>query len=64
MEGLRRAGVTIVIASHDLPSVQRYTDRVILMERGRIAMEGPPAQVLHDYLSRALGPAPAAAEGR
>ncbi|MBI4571433.1 MAG: ABC transporter ATP-binding protein, partial [Chloroflexi bacterium] len=35
MEGLRRAGVTIVIASHDLPSVQRYTDRVILMERGR-----------------------------
>ncbi|OGO50944.1 MAG: hypothetical protein A2148_02290 [Chloroflexi bacterium RBG_16_68_14] len=64
MEGLRRAGVTIILASHDLPSVQRYTDRVILVERGRIVLEGKPAPVLHEYLTRVLAPAPAAAEQR
>ena len=57
METLRKAGVSIVIASHDLPSLQRYTDRVILLEHGRIALEGKPAEVLHQYLTRALGPA-------
>ena len=57
MEQLRQAGVTTIIASHDLPSVQRYTDRVILLERGQITMEGKPADVLHEYLARALTPA-------
>lgn len=57
MERLRADGVTIVIASHDLPSLQRYTDRVMLFEHGRIALEGKPAQVLHEYVTRVLGPA-------
>ncbi len=64
MEELRRAGVTIILASHDLPSVQRYTDRVMLLEHGRIALQGEPAPVLHEYLTRVLGPASAAVEQR
>lgn len=55
MEGLREAGVTIIMASHDLPSIQRYTDRVLWLEQGRVSMEGKPANVLHAYLSKVLG---------
>jgi len=57
---LRERGVTIIMASHDLPSIQKYTDRAMLLEHGRIALEGPPAQVLHEYLSRIFGPTQAA----
>jgi ABC-type polysaccharide/polyol phosphate transport system ATPase subunit len=60
MEELRKAGVTIIFASHDLPSVQRYTDRVVLLEQGRVALEGKPAPVIHEYLARVLGPASSA----
>jgi ABC-type polysaccharide/polyol phosphate transport system ATPase subunit len=60
MEQLRADGVTVVIASHDLPSIQRYTDRAVLFEHGRIVSEGEPAQVLHEYLTRVFGPEQAA----
>jgi ABC-2 type transport system ATP-binding protein/lipopolysaccharide transport system ATP-binding protein len=55
MEKLRKEGVTIVFASHDLPSLQRYTDRVLLLEHGRMVLDGKPAYVLHEYLSRVFG---------
>ena len=53
---LREDGVTIIMASHDLPSIQKYTDRAMLLEHGRIVLEGKPAQVLHEYLTRVFGP--------
>jgi ABC-type polysaccharide/polyol phosphate transport system ATPase subunit len=62
MEQLRKNGVTVVIASHDLPSVQRYADRTVLLEHGRVVLEGDSAKVLHEYLTRVFGPAPAAGE--
>jgi ABC-type polysaccharide/polyol phosphate transport system ATPase subunit len=52
MEKLRDAGVTTVIASHDLYTIQRYTDHALLLEHGRMVAEGKPAHVLHAYLSR------------
>ncbi len=52
---LRDDGVTIVMASHDLPSIQKYTDRAMLLEHGQIQLEGKPAEVLHEYLSRVFG---------
>ncbi|MCH8948998.1 MAG: ABC transporter ATP-binding protein [Chloroflexi bacterium] len=56
LERLRQDGVTVIIASHDLPSIQRYTDRAVLLDHGRIVLEGPPANVLHEYLTRIFGP--------
>jgi lipopolysaccharide transport system ATP-binding protein len=53
---LRERGVTIIMASHDLPSIQKYTDHAMLLEHGQIALEGKPATVLHEYLSRVFGP--------
>jgi ABC-type polysaccharide/polyol phosphate transport system ATPase subunit len=64
MEKLRRDGVTIVMVSHDLPSIQRYTDRALLLEHGQIILDGKPAEVLHAYLSRVFGPEQAAAGER
>ncbi len=55
IRGLREDGVTIIMASHDLPSIQKYTDRAMLLEHGRIVLEGKPVQVLHEYLTRVFG---------
>jgi lipopolysaccharide transport system ATP-binding protein len=62
MDKLRQAGVTVLFASHDLPSLQRYTDRVMLLEHGQAVLEGKPAQVLHQYLVRVFGPTAKAAQ--
>ncbi len=52
---LRDEGVTIIMASHDLPSIQKYTDRAMLLEHGEVQLEGEPAQVLHEYLTKIFG---------
>jgi ABC-type polysaccharide/polyol phosphate transport system ATPase subunit len=62
MDRLRQAGVTVLFASHDLPSLQRYTDRVMLLEHGQTVLEGKPAEVLHQYLVRVFGPTAKAAQ--
>ena len=58
MEKLRRDGVTIILVSHDLAAIQRYTDRAILLEHGQVQLDGRPAEVLHEYLTRVFGPGP------
>jgi len=63
MQRLRHEGVTLVVASHDLPSIQRFANRVILLEHGRIAAQGEPAPVLHEYLARVFGEAEVASPG-
>ena len=62
MDRLRQAGVTVLFASHDLPSLQRYTDRVMLLDHGQTVLEGKPAEVLHQYLVRVFGPTAKAAQ--
>ena len=47
---LRRRGKTIVIVSHDLSSIQRFCDRAIWIEGGKIAADGTPAEVTGRYL--------------
>ena len=43
---LRTAGVTIVIATHNINLAARYADRLLLLHRGAVAAAGAPAQVL------------------
>lgn len=54
IQKLRHKGVTIVIVSHDLVSVERFTDRAVMMERGRIVADGPPLEIVARY-RRAMG---------
>jgi len=43
---LRRAGIAILMSTHQPDHARRVADRVVLMKRGRKIGEGPPATVL------------------
>ena len=51
-ETFKKDGRTIVFVSHDLNAVERFCDRVILLENGCIKTEGPPVDVLALYKDR------------
>ena len=50
--GLQRKGVTMVMVSHDLGAVERFSDRAALMERGRMVAIGPPRKIVGLHLER------------
>lgn len=43
---LAAAGRTVIVASHELWQLARYCDRLVLLKRGRLVMDGPPNRVL------------------
>jgi branched-chain amino acid transport system ATP-binding protein len=45
VETIRAAGVTILLVEHDMPMVMRVSDRVVVLNYGRIIAEGPPAAI-------------------
>jgi molybdate transport system ATP-binding protein len=48
----REFGTTALLVSHDLPEVFKLSDRVFVMERGKIVKSGPPDEVfLRDRVS-------------
>jgi ABC-2 type transport system ATP-binding protein len=42
LAGLRSAGTTVVLTSHDLVDVERLADRLAILDRGRIVALGAP----------------------
>jgi ABC-type polysaccharide/polyol phosphate transport system ATPase subunit len=51
-ERFRAEGKTIVFVSHDLRSIANYSDRVALVERGRLRQVGDPDEVIDLYLAQ------------
>jgi len=49
---LQARGVTIVMVSHDLAAVERFSTRAALMERGRIVAIGDPHQIVAQHIER------------
>ncbi|MEM3012003.1 MAG: ABC transporter ATP-binding protein [Candidatus Hadarchaeales archaeon] len=45
-ETVGRRGITAVMALHDLNLASRFSDRVVLLHRGRVFAEGRPKEVL------------------
>lgn len=43
---LARAGRTVIASVHDLGLAARFCDRLVLLDAGRVAADGPPARVL------------------
>lgn len=41
-----RAGRAVVVVLHDLGLAAAYADRIVVLEDGRIAAAGPPAEIL------------------
>jgi energy-coupling factor transport system ATP-binding protein len=42
---LHAEGRTVIVASHDLRFVAETFERVVLLDRGRVVLDGPPAEV-------------------
>ena len=40
------SGLTLVAAMHDLTLAAQYADRMVLLDHGRVAADGPPREVL------------------
>ena len=48
-EEFKKMGKTIVFVSHDLGSISRYCDRVILLNKGVLLNEGKPKEMINLY---------------
>lgn len=48
-EEFKKMGKTIIFVSHDLSSIAKYCDRVILLNQGVKLGEGTPKQMIDDY---------------
>ena len=46
LDEVRREGVGVLAVVHDLPRAAAWAERLVLLARGRVVAEGPPAEVL------------------
>lgn len=51
MEQFRRDGKTMLIISHDIPTIQKISDRILFLDRGKVAGLGDPGDIAEDYRS-------------
>jgi ABC-type polysaccharide/polyol phosphate transport system ATPase subunit len=49
IEEFKKKGRTIVYVSHDLGTVEKICDRVLLMDRGEVILAGEPMAVIAEY---------------
>ena len=60
MDELKKKGTTILMVTHDLGSVMKYCDRVILFNKGEKVGEGLPGEMVDQYKKILAGKNPAA----
>ncbi len=49
---LKQQGVTLVLTTHYMDEAEQLCDRLVVMDKGRIAAEGTPLQLIADHSSR------------
>ena len=49
MEEIRKSGTTILMVTHDMGSIIKYCDRVVLLNKGEFIAEGKPGRVVDMY---------------
>ena len=54
-EDFKKQGKTILFVSHDLSSVSKYCDRVVLLEKGKKIGEGSPKEIIDMYKKVLVG---------
>jgi homopolymeric O-antigen transport system ATP-binding protein len=55
MEDFGATGRTVLFVSHNMQALAQLCDRAILMEHGRVAMDGPSGEVVAHYLQTTAG---------
>jgi lipopolysaccharide transport system ATP-binding protein len=55
MQDVGQQGRTVVFVSHNMQSITRLCERVILLDAGHVMRDGPSHQVVSAYLSSGLG---------
>lgn len=61
MENFIKSGKTIIFVSHNLPSILQFCNSALLVENGKITLQGAPKEVVAEYERRLFG---AATNGR
>lgn len=49
MEEIRQKGTTILMVTHDMGSIIKYCDKVVLLNKGNFVAEGPPGHMVDLY---------------
>jgi lipooligosaccharide transport system ATP-binding protein len=50
LEELKARGMTLLLTTHYMDEASRLCDRLIIMDHGRILVEGSPAELIRDYV--------------
>lgn len=62
LQSLKAEGMTLLVASHDLPSVRLLCDQLLLLRDGKVLCQGPTGQLLsnppHPHLQELLEAVP------
>jgi ABC-2 type transport system ATP-binding protein/lipopolysaccharide transport system ATP-binding protein len=53
LRAFREAGKTIILVSHSMSQIEEQCDRVILLEKGKLAIDGTAAEAIKAYLGEA-----------
>jgi lipopolysaccharide transport system ATP-binding protein len=54
MDEVSKSGITVLLVSHNMGSIQSLCQRAILLEQGRLTMDGPAEEVVATYLAKSL----------
>lgn len=49
MRGFLRRGTSVLFVSHNLAQIKRFCDRVVLLDHGRVRLEGTPDAAIAEY---------------
>jgi ABC-type polysaccharide/polyol phosphate transport system ATPase subunit len=52
LRSFRAAGKTIILVSHSLAQIEEHCNRVVLLEKGKLAIDGLPGEVIKAYLDQ------------
>ncbi len=55
LDELQKKKATIIFVSHDVETVQKQCDRVLLLEHGKVDTIGPPKEVVKRYRKKIFG---------
>ena len=50
----KEQGKTVILVSHDIPTIQRYCDRAMLLRNGKMEMIGKSENVCNKYICQSM----------